>query len=138
MANIDEIFAVQKYIEPDKDMKGDTGRYGMVSSAVKEATEAGNEMLKKGGNAFDAVIAVQLALSVVEGMNTGIGSGGFMMCYDAEKDETRMVNAHPKAPAAMTPETFVDENGEEIPFDERSTHGSAVGVPSTLTEIGRA
>lgn len=132
MTSIEEIFKMQKYIEPDEDMKGETGRYGMVSSAVKEATEAGNEMLKKGGNAFDAIIAVQLALSVVEGMNTGIGSGGFLLLYEEDKGTTKMVNAHPKAPAAMTPEAFVDEDGEEIPFDERSTHGTSVGIPSIM------
>lgn len=132
MTSIEEIFNVQEYTEPDEKLKGDTGHYGMVASAVEEATEAGNEMLEKGGNAFDAIIAVQFALSVVEGMNTGIGSGGFILCHDYEKGDTKMVNTHPKAPAAMTPDTFVDDNGDEIPFDERSTHGSAVGIPSIM------
>ena len=80
MTNIDKIFEAQEYIEPDEGLKGDTGYYGMVASAVKEATEAGNEILKQGGNAFDAIIAVQLALAVVEGMNTGVGAGGFILC----------------------------------------------------------
>ena len=132
MTNIDGIFEAQKYIEPDAELKGDTGYYGMVSSAVEEATDAGNEMLKLGGNAFDAIIAVQLALAVVEGMNTGVGSGGFILCHDYKNKDTKMINAHPKAPAALRPDCFIDENGEEIPFDERSTHGTAVGIPSIM------
>lgn len=132
MTDINDIFKVQKYIEPDGDLKGDTGYYGMVSSAVEEATDAGNEMLKLGGNAFDAIIAVQLALAVVEGMNTGIGSGGFILCHDYKNKDTKVVNAHPTAPAALRPDCFIDENGKEIPFDERSTHGTAVGIPSIM------
>lgn len=132
MTNIDKIFEAQKYIEPDEELKGDTGYYGMVASAVEEATDAGNEMLKKGGNAFDAIIAVQLALAVVEGMNTGIGSGGFILCHDFKNKDTKVVNAHPKAPAALRPDCFIDENGQEIPFDERSTHGMSVGIPSIM------
>lgn len=132
MTNIDQIFEAQKYIEPDKELKGDTGYYGMVSSAVKEATEAGNEMLKQGGNAFDAIIAVQLALSVVEGMNTGIGAGGFILCHDYENKDTKVINAHPRSPAALRRDCFIDENGEEISFDERSTHGTSVGIPSIM------
>lgn len=132
MTNIDQIFEAQKYIEPDEELKGDTGYYGMVSSAVNEATEAGNEMLKQGGNAFDAIIAVQLALSVVEGMNTGIGAGGFILCHDYENKDTKVINAHPRSPAALRPDCFIDENGEEISFDERSTHGTSVGIPSIM------
>lgn len=132
MTNIDKIFEAQKYIEPDETLKGDTGYYGMVASAVEEATEAGNEMLKQGGNAFDAIIAVQLALAVVEGMNTGVGSGGFILCHDYQNKDTKVVNAHPKAPAALRPDCFIDENGEEVPFDERSTHGTSVGIPSIM------
>lgn len=132
MTNIDKIFEAQEYIEPDEGLKGDTGYYGMVASAVKEATEAGNEILKQGGNAFDAIIAVQLALAVVEGMNTGVGAGGFILCHDFKNKDTKVVNAHPKAPAALRPDCFIDENGNEIPFDERSTHGTAVGIPSIM------
>ena len=133
MANLEEIFKAQeKYYDTGNQIKGDTGRYGMVASAIKEATHAGNQMLDQGGNAFDALIAVQLSLAVVEGMNTGIGAGGFIVCYDKENEETKVVNAHSRAPAELEPECFVDDNGEVIPFDKRSTHGTSVGVPGMM------
>ncbi|GAB3066443.1 gamma-glutamyltransferase [Salinicoccus sesuvii] len=133
MTNIEDIFKVQKqHYNTEKQIEGDTGSYGMVASAIQEATEAGNKMLQEGGNAFDAIIAVQLALAVVEGMNTGIGAGGFIICYDKEKEETKVVNSHSRSPAELEKDHFVDESGEVIPFDVRSTHGTAVGVPGIM------
>ncbi|MCG1010268.1 gamma-glutamyltransferase [Salinicoccus sp. ID82-1] len=137
MTSIEDIFEVQKkHYSTENQTKGDTGSYGMVASAIEEATHAGNQMLEQGGNAFDALIAVQLALSVVEGMNTGIGAGGFIVCHDRKKQETKVINAHSRSPAELGPECFLDEDGEVIPFDKRSTHGSSVGVPGIMKGLG--
>ncbi|WP_411843420.1 gamma-glutamyltransferase [Salinicoccus sp. HZC-1] len=132
MANLEEIFQVQKQYRIDNEDKGDTGYNGMVASAIKEASEAGNKMLDEGGNAFDALIAVQLALAVVEGMNTGIGAGGFILCYDNENKKTKVVTAHSRAPSGLTPDCFVEDDGEVMPFDERTESPVSIGVPGIM------
>ncbi|MFP3360771.1 gamma-glutamyltransferase, partial [Planococcus sp. SIMBA_143] len=58
--------------------------------------------------------------------------GGFIVCHEEEKNETKVINAHSRAPAELEPECFVYDNGEVIPFDKRSTHGSSVGVPGIM------
>src|SRR5699024_10654254 len=111
MAGIEDIVKAQKKYKIDNENKGDTSRDGMVASAITEASQAGNKMLEAGGNACDALIAIQLSLAVVEGMNSGIGAGGFILCYDDDENETKVINAHSRAPAGLTPECFM-ENGE--------------------------
>ena len=131
MADIGDIFKAQKKYKMDNENKGDTSRDGMVASAIAEASAAGNKMLESGGNAFDALIAIQLSLAVVEGMNTGIGAGGFILCYDNDKKETKVVNAHSRAPAGLTPECFI-RDGEPMPFDERTKSAVSIGVPGIM------
>nr|WP_286137383.1 gamma-glutamyltransferase [Bacillus sp. 7894-2] len=65
----------------DKRQKA-TGTHGMAASAVHEATKAGAEILRNGGNAMDALVAIQFALSVVEVFNTGIGASGYIVYFD--------------------------------------------------------
>lgn len=107
-------------------------KYGMAASAIKEATEIGQQVLEDGGNAIDAIIAIQFALSVVEGMNTGIAAGGFLIYYDNGSQKTIVIDGHSQAPSKVTPELFVNEEGEAVPFDERSTSSKAVGVPGIM------
>lgn len=135
---IQRIFQNQKKKNMEGDNKTDVSRYGMAASAVKEATEAGTKMLEEGGNAMDAIIAIQLALAAVEGMNTGIASGGFIVYYDNEKKKTEVIHGHSKAPAAVTPHLFVDENDEVIPFDKRSAHALAVAIPGMMKALETA
>ncbi|TDL30972.1 gamma-glutamyltransferase [Jeotgalibacillus sp. S-D1] len=108
------------------------GAEGMVATAHPEASEIGAEVLRNGGNAVDAAIAIQLALNVAEPMMSGIGGGGFMMVYDANKDDISIIDSRERAPASATPELFLDEEGNVIPFAERHISGDAVGVPGTL------
>ena len=110
----------------------DSGVYGMAASAIKEATDAGRLILEEGGNAADAIIAVQLALAVVEGMNTGIGAGGFLIYHDSGRDETKVMHGHSSAPAAVTPDLYVNEAGDMPPFDDRSIDARSVGVPGIM------
>lgn len=114
------------------------GKDGMVSTSHPLASEIGADILRKGGNAMDAAIAVQLALNVVEPMMSGIGGGGFMMVYDAEADETTIVNSRERAPAGATPDMFLNPDGSIIPFQERVRHGNSVGVPGTLKGLEAA
>lgn len=116
----------------------DVGKDGMVATAHPLASEIGAEVLRKGGNAIDASVAIQFALNVVEPMMSGIGGGGFMMVYDGNTKETTIVNSRERAPEGATPDMFLDENGNPIPFSERSTGGKAVGVPGTLKGLETA
>jgi len=82
------------------------GTQGMVSSAHPLATEAGLEILRKGGNAFDAAVAVAAALNVVEPMMSGVGGYGTILVYDAEKNKIRFLDSSGKIPAAVDSDVF--------------------------------
>lgn len=116
----------------------DVGKDGMVATAHPLASEIGADVLKKGGNAIDAAVAIQFALNVTEPMMSGIGGGGFMMVYDGKTKDTTIIDSRERAPAGATPDMFLDENGKAIPFSERSTKGTAVGVPGTLKGLEAA
>ncbi|MFC7154418.1 gamma-glutamyltransferase [Halomarina halobia] len=105
---------------------------GMVSSLHPQATSIGAEVLRNGGNAIDAAVAVQFALNVVQPHTSGIGGGGFMVVYVAEEDELYAIDNRERAPFGADPEMFLDDDGEPIPFQERRASGDAVGVPGTL------
>ncbi|PTM54786.1 gamma-glutamyltransferase [Desmospora activa] len=120
------------------DKQVDVGRDGMVVTATAEASKVGADVLRKGGNAVDAAVAIQFALQVSEPMMSGIGGGGFMMVYEKKTDQVTIVDSRERAPAGATPDMFLDENGRIIPFAERSTHGNAIGVPGTLMGLETA
>jgi gamma-glutamyltranspeptidase/glutathione hydrolase len=130
--SLKEIFDNQKPVGDAAKYHTASGEKGMVSCAVKEAAEAGEAVLEDGGNAIDAVIAMQLALTAVEGMNTSIAAGGYILYYDNKKKETKVLNGHSKAPAATTPDIFYNKQGELIPFDERSISPKSVGIPGIM------
>ena len=103
---------------------------GVVASADKHASAAGLEMLKRGGNAVDAAIAVQFALAVTSPHKGNIGGGGFMVLHLAD-GTVRTLDFREKAPARAERDMFLDESGEYIP--ERSRVGGlASGVPGTV------
>lgn len=116
----------------------DVGKDGMVATAHPIASEIGAEVLRNGGNAVDAAVAIQFALNVTEPMMSGIGGGGFMMVYDGETKDTTIINSRERAPQGATPDMFLDENGQPVPFNQRHTNGEAVGVPGTLKGLEAA
>jgi gamma-glutamyltranspeptidase / glutathione hydrolase len=116
----------------------DHGTTGMVVTAHPLASEIGMQMLKNGGNAIDAAVAIQFALNVVEPMMTGIGGSGFMMVYHQETNKVKIFNGHTKAPKAAYPEMFLNDKEEVIPFKERSTHATAIGIPGILKAMEAA
>lgn len=79
---------------------------GMVSTGHQIATEAGVDILKKGGNAFDAAVAIAAALNVTEPQNSGIGGYGTILIYDAEKKQTRFLDSSGKIPANVNSDAF--------------------------------
>ena len=122
----------------DYDRETATGKIAMAASAHPIATNAGEQILREGGNAIDAAIAIQFGLNVGEPMMTGIGGSGFFMVYHAESKTTKIFDGHTRAPKAAHPELFLDEKGEVIPFKKRSTHATGVGVPGILKAMEAA
>lgn len=116
------------------------GSGGAVSSVDPEATAAGIEILRKGGNAVDAAVATAAALGVTEPYSAGIGGGGYFMYYDSKTGKISTIDGRETAPAAMPHDAFVDpETGEPYNFTpELVTSGVAVGVPGTLATWQRA
>jgi len=106
---------------------------GMVVSAREEASEIGASILKKGGNAFDAMIATDLALVVAFPFAGNIGGGGFTV-YRKNDGEIGSLDYREKAPLAASRDMYLDENGDVIPG--KSTLGAmAVGVPGTVAGL---
>ena len=105
----------------------------MVVSAREEASKIGSDILKKGGNAFDAMAATQLALAVAYPYAGNIGGGGFMV-YRKANGEIGGLDFREKAPLAATTDMYLDEHGNVIP--EKSTLGvMAVGVPGSVAGV---
>ena len=86
-----------------------------VASAHPAATEAGMEILRAGGNAFDAAVAVSAALAVVEPYSSGLGGGGFWLLHRASDGRQVMIDGRERAPLAAYREMYLDEKGEVVP-----------------------
>ncbi len=118
---------------PKVEEKGVIADSAMVVSARAEASKIGAEILKIGGNAFDAMIATQMALALTHPNAGNIGGGGFMV-YRTEYGEIGSLDFREKAPLAATRDMYLDKEGNFIP--EKSTDGGlAVGVPGTVAGI---
>ncbi len=115
------------------EVKGLVSDSAMVVSAREEASKIGVEILQKGGNAFDAMIATQMALAVVYPYAGNLGGGGFMV-YRSQYGETGSLDFREKAPIAASKNMFLDEKGNFIP-EKSSTGGLAIGVPGTVAGI---
>jgi gamma-glutamyltranspeptidase/glutathione hydrolase len=103
----------------------------MVATANPHATEAGLEILRAGGSAVDAAVAVALVLNLVEPQSSGIGGGGFLVHWDAARKDVKTYDGRETAPSAAEPGRFLRE-GEPIPFDEAVFSGLSVGVPGLV------
>ncbi len=115
---------------PAQKIKGVTAKHGMVVSAHPEASRIGVEILKKGGNAIDAAIAVQFALAVTYPVAGNIGGGGFMV-YRSAAGSTAALDFREKAPAAAQEKMYQDSLGNVIPGLSLNGH-LAAGVPGTV------
>ncbi|MEU7070300.1 gamma-glutamyltransferase [Streptomyces narbonensis] len=106
------------------------GHGGAVASVDADASAAGIEVLRKGGNAVDAAVAVAAALGVTEPYSAGIGGGGYFVYYDAKSRTVHTVDGRETAPRSADEGLFT-ENGKPIPFEEGMTSGLGVGTPGT-------
>ena len=105
----------------------------MVVSAREEASKIGAEIMKKGGNAFDAMVATELALAVAYPYAGNIGGGGFMV-YRKANGEVGSLDYREKAPLAASKDMFLDENGNVIKGKSLET-ALAIGVPGTIAGV---
>jgi gamma-glutamyltranspeptidase/glutathione hydrolase len=112
-------------------------RNGMVATQEKHATRVGVEILRQGGNAVDAAVAVGFALAVTHPQAGNIGGGGFMLVHLAGANRTIAIDYRETAPAAMTREVFLDEKGEADPKKSRDS-ALGVGVPGTVAGLALA
>jgi gamma-glutamyltranspeptidase/glutathione hydrolase len=109
-----------------------TGFGGAVATVDADASRAGIEVLREGGNAVDAAVAAAATLGVTEPYSAGIGGGGFFVYFQAATHRVVTLDGRETAPAAMGPTAFIDPaTGRALPFADAVTSGLSVGVPGT-------
>ncbi|MFD0308472.1 gamma-glutamyltransferase [Streptomyces sp. NPDC127119] len=106
------------------------GYGGAVASVDADASAAGVEILREGGNAVDAAVATAAALGVTEPYSSGIGGGGYFVYYDAKSRTVHTIDGRETAPLTADSGLFL-ENGQPIPFADAVTSGLGVGTPGT-------
>ncbi|MGH8852288.1 MAG: gamma-glutamyltransferase [Casimicrobiaceae bacterium] len=107
-------------------------RREMVATANPLATDAGYEILRRGGAAVDAAIAAQMVLNLVEPQSSGIGGGAFMLVHDARQGKLIAYDGRETAPAAARSDRFLDGTGKPMHFFDAVVGGRSVGVPGAL------
>ncbi len=103
----------------------------MVAAANPLAAEAGADVLREGGTAADAMIAVQTVLGLVEPQSSGLGGGAFLVWFDAETGDITTLDGRETAPMAATPKLFLDDAGQPLEFYDAVVGGLSVGTPGT-------
>ena len=122
------------YDENLEKKKGDRdaeGTKGAVAACSWYASKAGLDVLKAGGNAFDAAAAVSYTLGVVEPYFSGIGGGGFMTIYDAKTKEVKVIDFREVAPAAATPEMWLDNEGKVVDYTPEGADKESAKAPAS-------
>ena len=107
---------------------------GMVAAANPLAVEAGLRVLRDGGTAVDAAVAVQAVLGLVEPQSSGLGGGSFMVFYDAKTGKVTAYDGREKAPQAAGPDLFLGPNGEPLNFVTAVLSGRSTGVTARAGE----
>jgi len=115
-----------------------TAKEFMIAAANPYASEAGFNILKKGGSAIDAAIAVQLVLTLVEPQSSGIGGGAFILHWDKKKQFLTTFDGRETAPKEATSALFLDEKGHAISWIKAVVGGRSVGVPGVLAALKKA
>jgi len=112
----------------------------LVVAANPYAADAGLEILRAGGSAVDAAVAVQLVLGLVEPQSSGLGGGGFLLHWSARERRVRSYDGRETAPAAARENRFVEPSGRTTPFFDAVVSGRSIGVPGLprLLELAHA
>ncbi|MBV1925664.1 MAG: gamma-glutamyltransferase, partial [Rhodobacteraceae bacterium] len=110
----------------------------MISAANPLAVKAGAAILRAGGSAADAMVAVQSVLGLVEPQSSGLGGGAFLIWYDAASGELTTLDGRETAPLAATPTLFQDNEGEPLTFFDAVVGGRSVGTPGTPALMAEA
>lgn len=114
-----------------------TAQRFMAAAANPLAATAGRDVLRAGGSATDAAIAIQLVLNLVEPQSSGIGGGAFFVHWDEAGRKVTTLDGRETAPAAAKPDRFM-RDGKPMPFREAVIGGRSVGVPGTLKLLEEA
>ena len=107
----------------------------MVAAANPMAVEAGLDVLRRGGSAVDAAIAVQMVLGVVEPQASGIGGGGFLLHYDGATGAISVYDGRETAPAGASPTMFLNADGKPLGMLAAVVSGISVGVPGAVAML---
>jgi gamma-glutamyltranspeptidase/glutathione hydrolase len=115
------------------DLKTQHAEKYMAAAANPLAAEAGREMLRRGGSAIDAAIAMQAVLTLVEPQSSGIGGGALIVLWDGKA--VRTYDGRETAPAGATEKLFLQANGQPMGFKEAQIGGRSVGTPGVLRAL---
>src|SRR5579862_345807 len=113
-------------------------QHDMIAAASPLATEAGREILRRGGSAVDAAIAAQLVLNLVEPESSGIGGGAILVLWSAKEHRVTTFDGRETAPAAAKPDRFLDAQGKPLNYFDAVVGGRSVGVPGVLRMLDLA
>ncbi len=109
-----------------------------VIAANPLAARAGEEVLRRGGSAVDAAVAIQAMLSLVEPQSSGLGGGAFLTYYDASTSQVSVYDGREVAPAQASESMFLKADGTSLPFGEAVRSGRATGVPGAVAMLTMA
>jgi gamma-glutamyltranspeptidase / glutathione hydrolase len=113
-------------------------RHDMAESADPRAAAIGRDILRAGGSAMDAAVAMAVSLTILEPQSAGIGGGALLLHWSAKDKKLLALDGRESAPAAATPTRFLDPAGKPMPFREAMIGGRSIGVPSLLRLLAEA
>ena len=113
-------------------------KHAMVAAANPLAVAAGVKVLKAGGSAVDAAVAVQTVLGLVEPQSSGLGGGAFMVYYDAKTHTVTAYDGRETAPKGATPDMFMGPNGQPLPYFTAVMTGRSTGSPGAIGMLALA
>ena len=119
-------------------VKTGVAAHAMVAAANPLAVQAGVKVLKAGGSAIDAAVAVQAVLGLVEPQSSGLGGGAFLVYYDAKTGRVTAYNGREIAPAGAGPDMFLGPDGKPMPFVQGVLSGRSTGVPGAIAMLAQA